>query len=90
MKELAINLIAAVAFPIMLAAGPAVADPPPPEGHQHRRPPPAAFDACKDKKADDACTVTFHEHTMNGKCAATPEGTLACRPDRPPRPPEQK
>jgi hypothetical protein len=85
MKELAINLIATVAFPIMLAAGsPALADPPP-EGRPHRRPPPEAFDACKDRKADDACTVTFHEHTITGKCAATPEGTLACRPDRPPR-----
>jgi len=49
------------------------------EGH-HRKPPPAAFDACKGKKADDVCEVTFHEHKMNGKCAASPDG-LVCRPE---------
>jgi hypothetical protein len=87
MKDLAVNLIATVAFPIMLAAGVASADPPP-EGRPHRRPPPEAFEACKDRKADDACSVTFHEHTLTGKCAATPEGPLVCRPDRPPRKPE--
>jgi hypothetical protein len=89
MKELAVNLIATLAFPIMLAAGAATADAPP-EGHPHRRPPPEAFEACKDKKVEDACSVTFREHTITGKCAATPEGTLVCRPERPPRPPEQK
>src|SRR4051812_46173678 len=50
----------------------------------HHAPPPAAFDACKGKKAADACEVTFGERTMAGKCAATPDGQLACRPEPPP------
>jgi hypothetical protein len=54
-----------------------------------RRPPQAAFDACKSKSAGDGCEVTFHDHTMSGTCAATPEGTLACRPDHPPDPPPE-
>ncbi len=54
-------------------------DPPPP-----RRPPQAAFDACAGKNEGDACSVTFHEHTITGTCANTPESQLACRPDRPP------
>ncbi len=83
MRNIAVNLLATIAFPLMLAAGPAAADDQPPP--HHHRPPQQAFDACKDKKADDACQVTFREHTMTGKCAATPEGPLVCRPDHPPR-----
>ncbi len=63
------------------------AQPPPGEGG-HRKPPPAAFDACKGKKADDACEVTFREHKMTGKCAASPDG-LVCRPDHPMGPPPE-
>jgi hypothetical protein len=78
---LGLGLLAAFVAP----AKPANAEP----DHGPRRgPPPAAFDACKGKKADDACEVTFHERKMNGKCATPPEGTaLACRPERGPRPP---
>jgi len=46
---------------------------------ERRGPPPAAFDACKGKKADDACEVTFRDRKATGKCAAMPEGKLACR-----------
>ena len=93
MKNIAVNLIASIAFPLMIAAGPASADPPAGDRPPHHRPPQEAFDACKEKKADEACQVTFREHTLTGKCAATPEGSLVCRPDRPPRreeaPPQQ-
>jgi hypothetical protein len=88
MKDLALNLIVALAFPLMLAAGPASAQPPAGERPPHRRPPPEAFAACQDKKADDACEVTLHEHKLTGKCAAMPDGPLACRPDHPPRRPD--
>jgi hypothetical protein len=88
-KNIALNLFTAIAFPAMIAAGPAAADHPDnPAGGDHphhRRPPQAAFDACKDKKVNDSCEVTFREHKVTGKCADTPEGTLACRPDRPRR-----
>jgi hypothetical protein len=61
----------------------------PPGGERGHRgpPPPAAFDACKDKKADDACQVTLPDHgdrTLKGTCAPTPSGRLACRPQPPP------
>ena len=58
-----------------------------PHGH-HRGPPPEALAACASKAAGDACTVTFHDETLTGKCAAPPADsgatTLACRPDRMP------
>jgi hypothetical protein len=44
--------------------------------------PPAAFDACQGKGVGDACTVTFGERTIEAKCAAAPDGRLACRPAR--------
>ena len=53
------------------------------------RPPQAAFDACNGKSEGTACTVSHGDHQMAGVCAATPEGTLACRPDHPPGPPPE-
>jgi hypothetical protein len=43
--------------------------------------PPAAFDACQGKGVGDACTVTFGEKQIEAKCAASPDGRLACRPE---------
>jgi hypothetical protein len=46
-------------------------------------PPPfqAAVDACVNHAADDVCTVTFHEHTIQGACRLAPDGTtLICAP----------
>jgi hypothetical protein len=68
----------------IFAAAAHAQQPPEPGQHPHHRPPPAAFDACKGKNQGEACSVTFHEHTMNGTCATTPESELACRPDHPP------
>jgi hypothetical protein len=69
---------------------------PPHDGHR-RQPPPAAFEACKDKKADDACQVTFQGRTENGAqgttrtiegtCHDSHDGRLFCRPTKPPGPP---
>jgi hypothetical protein len=44
--------------------------------------PPAAFDACQGKAVGDACTVTFGTKQMEAKCAAAPDGRLACRRER--------
>jgi hypothetical protein len=87
MKKTTRVLIAlfAIAAPALAAIGLAHAQPD--EGH-HRKPPPAAFDACKGKKADDACEVTFGERKMTGKCASMPDG-LVCRPDHPMGPPPE-
>jgi hypothetical protein len=49
-------------------------------------PPQAAFDACQSKAAGDACQVSLPDRTLSGICTATPEGTLACRPDHPTEP----
>jgi hypothetical protein len=54
-----------------------------------RRPPQAALDACESKAAGDACQVALPDRTLTGTCAATPEGTLVCRPDHPPGPPPE-
>jgi hypothetical protein len=75
-----------------LAAGLALvalagAEPPPgpPPG-----PPPEAFTACDGKASGDACSVTCHDHTMDGTCATPPNETkLACRPNHPPGPPPE-
>jgi hypothetical protein len=62
---------------MLVAASNASADPPPI--------PQEAFTACEGKAAGDACSVTFHEHTIEGTCAARPEGgALFCRPSGPP------
>jgi hypothetical protein len=64
--------------------------------HAHG-PPPEAYTACAQKSAGDSCQVTFQHdnqtHTMDGTCAAPPDGggKLACRPNHPPPgpPPDQ-
>jgi hypothetical protein len=78
-------------------AGSARAQEPGPGPHREgrrREPPPAAFEACKDKKVEDACQVTFPGHhgqqaprTIEGKCHDTADGRLFCRPAKPPGPP---
>jgi len=55
----------------------------------HHRPPQEAFDACKNAKRGDSCTVKHDDHTITGTCDAPPDvAELACRPDHPPPPPE--
>jgi hypothetical protein len=72
-------------FSLVLPFAVAYADRPPP--HQ---PPQAAFDACAQAKAGDACSVTLHDHTITGVCAMAPDAqALACRPDHPPGPPPE-
>ncbi len=50
--------------------------------HGKHQLPPAAFEACQGKGVGDACTVTFGERQIEAKCAAAPDGRLACRPER--------
>lgn len=50
-----------------------------PGGHHKHELPPAAFDACKGKGVGDACTVQFKDKQFEAKCAAVPDGRLACR-----------
>jgi hypothetical protein len=78
--------LALSALVAMLLVGSARAQPPGggDKGGERRGPPPQAFEACKGKKADDACEVTFGERKATGKCAAMPEGKLACRVAPPP------
>jgi hypothetical protein len=79
------KLIAGSLFLLALPFAVAYADRPPP--HQ---PPQAAFEACASSKAGDACSVTMHDHTITGVCAAAPDtAALACRPDHPPGPPRE-
>ena len=60
------------------------------EAGRRRGPSPAALDACKGKKADDACEAVFGaDRKMTGKCAPTRDAQLACRPDRPMGPPPE-
>ena len=49
-------------------------------------PPPEAFAACESLAEGDACTVSIHEHTLEGSCLSPPDGDgpLACAPDGPP------
>ncbi len=51
------------------------------QGKPHELPA-AAFDACTSKGVGDACTVTFGDKPIEAKCAASPDGRLACRPER--------
>ena len=44
--------------------------------------PPAAFEACQEKGVGDACTVVLGSAPVEAKCAAAPDGRLACRPER--------
>jgi hypothetical protein len=43
------------------------------------QPPPAAFEACKDKQAGDACSVSFMGQSLKGTCIAL-DKTLVCKP----------
>jgi hypothetical protein len=54
---------------------------PPAARHPHGPPPAAAFEACKDKQANDSCQMMMGERTINGQCATTPDARLACRPE---------
>ena len=66
-------------------------DPPPGPRGAPRKPPQEAYDACAEKDEGDACTVHFHEHTIDGSCLPDREdGTLFCRPSRPPGPPPER
>ena len=53
-----------------------------PGGGKKHELPPAAFDACTGKAAGDACTVQFGDKQIDAKCAAAPDGRLACHPER--------
>jgi len=50
---------------------------------------PEALQACKDKKAEQACTFDGRRGNVEGTCFAPPDRPLACRPagapDHPPR-----
>jgi hypothetical protein len=59
------------------------------EGGHRRAPPAAAFEACKDRKVEEVCVVTFGDRKLTGKCAATAAGELYCHPDRRPGPPPE-
>jgi hypothetical protein len=74
-------LITALPFAIANADGP----------RHHGPPPKEAFDACVQKQAGDACSVTLGSHTMTGTCSTAPDGNgaLACKPDHPPGPPPE-
>jgi hypothetical protein len=53
-------------------------------------PPPEAYAACDSKTAGDACTVTLHDHTLEGTCAQRgSDGRLSCRPSHPPPMPRE-
>lgn len=56
------------------------APPPGGSGHPHGMPP-EALAACATSAADAACTMKMGEKEMTGKCAAGPDGKLACRPE---------
>ena len=51
------------------------------EPHRKRELPPAAFEACQAKALGDTCTVSFGEKQIESKCAASPDGRLACHPN---------
>ena len=65
---------------------------PPPTGEpgQGRTPPKEAFDACADKKVDDACSMKHQDHELQGKCANpgadARDQRLSCRPEGGPGP----
>jgi hypothetical protein len=56
----------------------------------HRGPPPEAITACEKLADGDACKVTLGPNTLDGTCAKTPDGVLACRPEHMPPPPDSK
>ncbi len=58
-------------------------------GHPHGPPPAEVFAACDGKAADEACSVTIGDRSIEGTCKAPPPGVaetrLGCAPARPPR-----
>ena len=68
------------------------AQPPPGPGEPGKgmSPPKEAFDACTDKRVDEACTVKHADHEMKGKCASAASDAkdqrLSCRPEGGPGP----
>ena len=54
-------------------------------------PPPEAFSACNGRSEGDACSVKFHDQTIEGVCRKMPEGKdeLVCVPNHFPPPPGQ-
>ncbi len=60
-------------------------DQPPP----HREPPAEAFTACKDKQADNACSVKLPDQTITGRCVLAHDNRLFCLPDHMPQPPRE-
>ena len=58
-----------------------VASAEPGDGKKHELPP-AAYEACAGKAVGDACTVQFGDKQIEAKCAAAPDGRLACHPQR--------
>ena len=89
MKALSTWIPAAAAIALVGLVADANAD-----GDRPGRPPipKEAFAACANLAEGDACTVTFGPNTIDGTCAKTPDGDLACRPNHPPPgpPPEPK
>lgn len=69
-----------------------------PREHRHHGPPPEAFDACTGKAVGNACSVTFHDKSLAGKCVprrpppdgagapdgGTGDGRIFCLPDNMP------
>jgi len=50
--------------------------------HKPHEVPQAALDACQGKAVGDACTVQFHDKSIDAKCAAGSDGRIACLPPR--------
>ncbi len=49
-------------------------------------PPPQAFDACKDKKLEETCSVSFMGRQLDGQCVKFEDKGLVCLPKGMPRP----
>jgi hypothetical protein len=78
------HLVCICAAAVTLAAPVAMAENSnePPRGRGG--PPPEALAACKSLVADDACTFTAKDETLQGTCWAPEDKPLACRPDNAP------
>jgi len=61
----------------------------PPADGMPPKPPPEAFAACKGLTEGTSCTVTIHDHTIDGTCRNAPDGSgqLFCVPAGMPGPP---
>lgn len=70
------SIIAALA--LLMATGTAIAG----GARPMPVPPPEALSACESQAEDASCSFTGrHGETLSGSCLATPDATLACRPD---------